>query len=391
MEENKNTPTIWKTVAILAIIAAIVMTTLFCVTVMKAPEAGAQEETIEAINSDPQILDDTSGDPLSLWTDGCETKEKLLDYVKDVTDETSPNYIPLENRIATFDMDGTLVAELYPTYFICYLYEWRVLKDLNFEPTAEQVKLAEEIRDAGLTNAYTAEMIDEHTKEYAKVFEGMTQQEFSDYVTDVLGQDADGFTGMKYRDSFFKPMVEVVEYLQDNGFKVYVCSGSDRDTCRTMLKEYLDIPDSQIIGTDVEFDASGQDGAAGFVYQLTPDDEVIRTDRVSKKNEKMNKVSIIAEEIGSQPVLSFGNSSGDQSMHMYSITDNPYKSAAFMLIADDDERDYGNPEKAEELRAKWEGMGFNVISMKDDFCTIYGDDVKKTGTFHWTEEFSSGR
>ena len=64
-----------------------------------------------------------------------------------------------------------------------------------------------------------------------------------------------------------------------------------------------------------------------------------------EKNEKMNKVSHIAEEIGRQPVLSFGNSSGDQSMHMYTITGNPYKSAAFMLIADDDERDYGNPEK----------------------------------------------
>ncbi len=82
------------------------------------------------------------------------------------------------------------------------------------------------------------------------------------------------------------------------------------------------------------------------------------------------------------------DASGDQSMHMYTITDNPYKSAAFMLIADDDVRDYGNPEKADELRAKWEGMGFNVISMKDDFRTIYGDDVKKTGTFRWTEEFS---
>ena len=223
------------------------------------------------------------------------------------------------------------------------------------------------------------------------MFEGMTQQEFTDYVADVLKQDADGFTGMKYGDSFFQPMVEVIEYLQDHDFTIYVCSGSDRDTCRAILKEHTDIPDRQIIGTDVGLDASGQDGVAGLGYQMTPEDKVIRTDRVSEKNEKMNKVSHIAEEIGRQPVLSFGNSSGDQSMHMYTITDNPYKSAAFMLIADDDERDYGNPEKGEELRTKWEGMGFHVISMKDDFRTIYGDDVKKTGTFRWTEEFSAGR
>ena len=59
-----------------------------------------------------------------------------------------------------------------------------------------------------------------------------------------------------------------------------------------------------------------------------------------------------------------------------------------MLIADDDVRDYGHPEKADELRQKWEGLGFQVISMKNDFRTIYGESVKKTGTFHWTEELS---
>lgn len=380
MEEKKNTLTIWKTVAIFAVIAALVMTVLLCVTVTKAPEPGTPGETA-----------DISGDPLSQWTDGCEAKEKLMAFVKDVTDENSPNFIPTENRIAVFDMDGTLVAELYPTYFVCYLYEWRVLKDPDFEPTAEQVRLAEEIRDAGLTNAYTAEMIDEHTKEYARVFEGMTQQEFSDYVTDVLMQKADGFTGMLYGNSFFLPMVEAVEYLQANDFTVYVCSGSDRDTCRAIVRDYLDIPESQIIGTDVALEADAQKGEAGLRYQLTPEDQVIRTDRVSEKNEKMNKVSAIAEEIGQKPVLSFGNSSGDQSMHLYTITDNPYRSAAFMLIADDDERDYGNPEKAEELRTKWESLGFNVVSMRDDFKTIYGEDVKKTGTFRWMEEFSSGR
>ena len=89
-----------------------------------------------------------------------------------------------------------------------------------------------------------------------------------------------------------------------------------------------------------------------------------------------------------QPVLSFGNSSGDVSMHNYTLSANPFRSAAFMLIADDDTRDYGNPEKAEALREKWEAGGYNVISMKNDWRTIYGDQVRKTGTFRWAEEFS---
>ena len=59
-----------------------------------------------------------------------------------------------------------------------------------------------------------------------------------------------------------------------------------------------------------------------------------------------------------------------------------------MLIADDEERDYGNTEKVRPLKEKWEESGYQVISMKDDFRTIYGDDVVKTGSFHWSEEFA---
>ncbi|MBQ9009995.1 MAG: DUF3574 domain-containing protein, partial [Clostridia bacterium] len=93
-------------------------------------------------------------------------------------------------------------------------------------------------------------------------------------------------------------------------------------------------------------------------------------------------------EIGRQPVLSCGNSSCDVSMHNYTICNNRYKSMAFMLIADDEERDYGNAEKVQPLKEKWEESGYHVISMKNDFRTIYGDDVIKTGTFHWLEEFA---
>ena len=75
MEEKKNALTIWKTVAIIAIIAAIVMTTLFCVTVTKTPKAVPQGNAAAPINSDPQVLSDASGDPLSLWTNGCEAKD----------------------------------------------------------------------------------------------------------------------------------------------------------------------------------------------------------------------------------------------------------------------------------------------------------------------------
>ena len=142
---------------------------------------------------------------------------------------------------------------------------------------------------------------------------------------------------------------------------------------------------------DVALEATGQHGEDGLEYVFKAGDDVIRTDQLLIKNLKMNKVTQIVKEIGRKPVLSFGNSSGDVSMHMYTISDNPYRSAAFMLVADDDVRDYGNPVKNESLKTKWADAGFQVISMRDDFRTIYGDNVVKTGSFNWMNDLAEDR
>jgi hypothetical protein len=187
-----------------------------------------------------------------------------------------------------------------------------------------------------------------------------------------------------------KPLDEeaLKDYLQEHDFSVYVVSGSDRYICRELFEGMVDVPSDHFIGMDVALEASGQGDADTLDYTFQPGDELVRTDVMQVKNLKTNKVTAIMREIGQQPVLSFGNTSGDTAMHLYTISNNPYKALAFMLIADDDVRDYGHPEKADELRQKWEGLGFQVISMKNDFRTIYGENVKKTGTFHWTEELS---
>ena len=117
----------------------------------------------------------------------------------------------------------------------------------------------------------------------------------------------------------------------------------------------------------------------------------IRTEQLLVKDVKTSKVQQIAREIGKQPVLSFGNSSGDVSMHNYALYHNRYKSAAFQLIADDDARDYGRPEKGPELRRQWEDMGFHVISMRDDWKTIYGENVVRTVEIHWYEDYADDK
>ena len=326
--------------------------------------------------------------PFSLWNADAPSLKALIAYVEAVTDEESPDYIPPVDRIATFDMDGTLCAELNPTYLEYYLLARRILADPSYHPDEEMLVFGRMIRDCAPDKSFPEGMDMLHAVHAAKAYAGMTLQEFADFVIRQLIRDADGFEGMTYAGAFFLPMVELVDYLQENGFKCYICSGSDRFICRTLIEGMLDIPYENIIGMDVALKAANQGDADGLNYVYTSGDTLIRTDNLIIKNLKTNKVLQIAQEIGRQPVLSFGNSSGDVSMHNYVLYNNRYRSAAFQLIADDGVRDYGNPEKGPELREKWEGMGFNVISMANDWKIIYGDDVVKTGVFHWLEDFA---
>ncbi len=351
-------------------------------------EAAAEVSSEETLDQDGEYeYEEVFAD----WNQEAPALQTLIEYVDTVTDESSEDYIPTIDRVAVFDMDGTVYAELFPTYLEYYTLAWRILKDPTIEPDAEMLAVGRTLRDCALDGSFPEDMPMQHAAQATRAYAGMTLNEFADYTTEILLRDADGFEGMTYGEAFYQPILEVIEYLCDNDFKVYIVSGSDRFLCRTLFEGYADIPAERFIGMDVGLEATGQHGTNGLDYVYTSNDDVIRTDKLLVKNLKMNKVSAIAQEIGRQPVISFGNSSGDVSMHMYTITNNPYKSAAFMLVADDDERDYGNPEKAAKLREQWEASGFNVISMKNDFRTIYGDDVVKTGTFRWAEELADNR
>ena len=351
----------------------------------------ADKPAAEADGKKPDEEEPAAEDAFADWNPDAPALHTLIDYVEAVTDEASPDYIPVEDRIAVFDMDGTLYGELFPTYLEYYLLAWRILKDESITPDAEMLALGRELRESVIYHKFASDMPMRHAIQAARAYAGMTQREFADFVTSILIRDVDGFEGMTYATAFYTPMLEVIDYLQENDFRVYVCSGSDRAVCRTLLEGMIDIPYANIIGMDVGYEATGQGDTDGLDYVFKAGDDVVRTDRLIIKNLKMNKVLQIVQDIGQKPVLSFGNSSGDVSMHMYTISDNPYRSAAFMLIADDEVRDYGNTAKAEKLGKEWEADGFEVISMRDDFRTIYGDGVVKTGSFRWAEELAEDR
>ena len=172
-------------------------------------------------------------------------------------------------------------------------------------------------------------------------------------------------------------MVELFEKLQANDFTVYVVTATERNIVREVVRGTLDIPPSHVIGTEYGYTATNQADAADADYTFQPEDAVVFDGNYYGENAKTSKVDAIVREIGQQPVLAFGNSSGDVAMQIYTITNNPYRSAAFMVMADDEAREYGNAESAAQKRAGYEAQGIDIISMRDDFVTIYGEEVAK--------------
>ncbi len=313
-----------------------------------------------------------------LWND-CDSLNALIEYVEDVTNKKSPNYIPVEDRIVTFDMDGTFIGELYPSYFEYNMLEYRVLDDPDYKGRASESELAaaNAIRDFVRTGKPLPDHFDlVHGRAAAKAYAGMTIPEFDAYVKNFAKKTPNGFEGMTYAESFYKPMLEVFDYLTANNFTFYVVSGSDRFICRALV-DSLGIEPNRVIGMDVLLKSDNQGDEEGVDYTFKTSDTLLRTDVLLIKNLKTNKVKNIAQEIGKVPVLSFGNSGGDSAMHNYCLANTKYKTRAFMLIADDDEDDHANREKALKLGQQWKEAGYIVISMRDDFKTIYGENVKK--------------
>ena len=157
---------------------------------------------------------------------------------------------------------------------------------------------------------------------------------------------------------------------------MFISSGSERAMVRELIEGTLDewIPAERVIGSTFSLMATGQGETAGRSYSFTPEDQVLMEENLVTKNQKTNKVFSIVDEIGQTPVLVFGNSSGDLSMAEYCVR---HGGQAYMLLCDDTDRDYGNIKTAEKFRETCEKSGFKTVSMKDEFETIYGENVKK--------------
>ncbi len=359
MEKTEKQLTFWRWVAILALLALVVVAVVFF--------AGKMRKTLGSASGQ-------TGEPLSLWTEGAESKKQLIDYVEAVTREGGEDFIPAEDRIAVFDMDGTLACETFYTYYDTMMFIEYCLYDHPERVSDELKEVA-----ASIEPGYVAD--ETLARNFAKAYAGMTVEELYDYAVEFGRKETASFNNMRYCDNFYLPMVELVKYLYENDFTIYVISGTERTTTRAIvanspISEYV-LP-ANVIGTDFEVKQKGhEDEASNMDFKYEDGDELVLTGGFIQKNLNCNKSIYVEREIGQRPVLAFGNSGSDTSMMNYTIDSrNPYRAQAYMIVADDDVREWGT-KNWEEKSAEYSQAGFVPISMKNDFVTIYPEDITK--------------
>jgi len=370
---------------------AVLIALCFCATMLVAcgaPADSSSSSTSDANSGDSASSSETaepstSGDSavsqtiIEYWNPDSAAMHSIVEFVSASVDPNSDGFIPEEDRIAVFDMDGTLYGERFPTYFNDWLFIQRALYDDSYQAPDDLKAFAQAWEDKVLKGVPIDDFDAKEREMGPKLYEGLTPEAYADEVRKFKEKPVWGFEGMTYGQAYFQPMVALVKYLCDNDYKVFIVSATYRDAVREMTEGVLDeyVPAERVIGTDLLYVASGDEAEDSMFYELEPDDDLVIEGSLFIKNQKTNKATVIQQEIGKLPVLAFGNSTGDFSMATYTCQNDKYGGRAYMLLCDDIERDYGDPEKAASFKKECEENGFYTISEKDEFATLYPEGV----------------
>lgn len=330
-------------------------------------------------NKDPeekgQDQDQDTYIPLKLWHEST-SKTEIMNFVEKI--KSKENFVPTEDRIAVFDLDGTLFQETDPYYNDMKLYCYRAVNDTNYHPSEEIAELGKKLLEAANNGTLPDDETDQRIGEtYGEIFKDLTLEEYYKYIKDFLNKSADGYENLKRGDAFYKPMLEIIEFLQKNDFNVYINSGAERYQLRAMIDGHIDIPPTNIIGSEYDIVATNQGDIQGHEYTYQNEDDFSFNNSYYRDNYRTNKIIGIIREIGKHPILLFGNSDGDSDMAKYVMNNKKYPSLAFMICCDDTDRERGDEQKAEKMRQACQENGWVPISMKKDWITIYGENVKK--------------
>jgi hypothetical protein len=297
-------------------------------------------------------------DPLPSWNDG-PVKTAIVQFVTTVVTKGSPKYVPAKQRIATFDNDGTLWSEqpVVQGMFLMYRLEKMAKKDPSIR-TKQPFKAALE-RDKEYLEAEGMSAI---LKLFAATHTGMSQEMFETEVRDFFAEAKYPKLGVPVGQVVFQPMLELIEYLRRNGFKVYICSGGGIDFMRVMSNKLYGIPREQVIGSSMKKELKLVKGR----WVLT------RTAGLGSFNDMEVKPVNIDLHIGLRPLLAMGNvrSAGDIGMLSYS-QGRAGSSLQLLVNHDDEEREFAYTEKDNASLNAAKSNGWLVVSIKNDWRSVF--------------------
>ncbi len=299
---------------------------------------------------------------LSLWQDS-PTRQAILDFVAAITAENSPDYRPPAERIATFDNDGTLWCEK-PTYFQL-LFAIERLKEMAaadaglLEKPEYKAAVADDLDYfAGLYPGDVPALM----QIFFNTHGGMTQDEFETLALAFMSETQHPRFGLPLKQLVYKPMVELLHYLEDNGFKVFIASAGGMSFVRTVSEEIYGLSRERVIGSNITFET-----------RMTDDDLVLyrKPGLIEPFDDGPGKPVNIELHIGRKPILAGGNADGDIHMLRYSETSGPL-SLQLVLNHDDPEREYAyEGSSAKKVFPLARERGWTVISMKNDWHEVF--------------------
>lgn len=308
-------------------------------------------------------------DPLPSWNDG-PAKQAILEFGRDTTDRASPKYVPPEQRIATFDQDGTLWVEhpIYTQVIYCLDHVPAVVAkkpQLKRMEPFKTVLSGDRARIAKLS-ARDLEKISSAT------LTGMTVDEFNAEVKKWLATARHPRWDRLYTELSYQPMQEVMQYLRTNGYKTYIVTGSGQDFVRVYSEQVYGIPPEQVVGSAGET-KYGYDGNGRPFLMREP--KLLLNDNYAGKPEGIQLM------IGRRPYAAFGNSTGDRQMLEYTQAGGGPR-LLMLVLHDDAKREYaygpaqGLPDTrvgafTQALMDEAKGKGWVVISMKNDWKHIF--------------------
>ena len=313
--------------------------------------------TFELNIHDTRLLENhISLQALPSWNEG-PAKQRIIDFVELVTSPTSDGFVPADDRIATFDNDGTLWIErpLYIpfAFHLEYLYE-QLENDTSLQSQSPYAEILE--KKDSMTN-HDLKDIPNLGKILLPAYPGISQNEYLQKSKDYLENTNHPRFNVPVKELTFLPMVELIHYLQENDFQVYIVSAGFQGMMMSVSNEIYNIPPENVIGTHPE-----------FISELTDDGTVlIRQPNLATFNDGVEKPVNIQKIIGKNPIFACGNSGGDIEMLKMASFSKHYLGC--MVNHDDEIREYHYP-NSDALYAS-DQNNWLVISMKNDFKTVF--------------------